>query len=187
MCGSVEGRRRGQAAGHDRVMLMLPAAAGRAPLPLPLRYRLRVLMGGSWAAPCSGPRTLGWSAGPHNRSPRPVARCEVALDPGPSWPHEARANSRGQPLLTLWSDDVGPRLTWTQGWGRGRPPWPWRWSWGWLRHSWESGAVATPDRRGSDFSAGRIREGCALRWVGSCYIGFSLRPVICCPLQFNSG
>lgn len=47
VCGSVEGLRRGQAAGHDRVMPMLPAAAGLAPLPLPLRYRLRVLMGGS--------------------------------------------------------------------------------------------------------------------------------------------
>lgn len=44
-------------------------------------------------------------------------------------------DSRGQPLLTLWSGDVGPRLTWTRGWGRGRPPGLWRWSWGRRRHS----------------------------------------------------
>lgn len=58
VCGGVEGRRRGQAAGHDRVVPVLPAAAGRAPLPLSHRYRPHVLMGGGWG------RALWGSPGP---------------------------------------------------------------------------------------------------------------------------
>ena len=65
---------RARAAGHDRVVPVLPAAAGRAPLPRPLRYRPRVLTGGCQARACLGraPRGLGRRAAlPALRPPSP--------------------------------------------------------------------------------------------------------------------
>lgn len=85
-----EGRReraRAQAAGHDRVVPVLPAAAGRAPLPRPLRYRPRVLTGGGQTPARLGAVQwgLGWRAA--RRASRPLFPGSGAR-PGP---HEARA------------------------------------------------------------------------------------------------
>lgn len=85
--------RRARVAGHDRVVSVLPAAAGRAPFPRPLRYRPRVLKGGCQAP---GPALAGppWGLGrralrgqPHHRlildsvRPRPGRRPSWAAPP----------------------------------------------------------------------------------------------------------
>lgn len=68
--GCSEERRRARAAGHDRVVLVLPAAAGHAPLPRPLRYRPGVPTDRSPARArlCGAPRAWGGVrlAGPHD-------------------------------------------------------------------------------------------------------------------------
>ena len=85
--------RRARAAGHDCVVSVLPAAAGRAPFPRPLRYRPRVLKGGCQAsrpALAGPPRGLGRRAlrgRPHDRlildsvRPRPGRRPSWAAPP----------------------------------------------------------------------------------------------------------
>ena len=123
---------RARAAGHDRVVPVLPAAAGRAPLPRPLRYRPRVLTGGCQARACLGraPRGLGRRAAlPALRPPSPGStkpRCwEAALGPTvlvlesikpQAWP----ATLVGGPVLTpvIWRRRA--TVTWEGGWGRGR-------------------------------------------------------------------
>lgn len=115
--GGEEGRRalerareRVQAAGHDRVVPVLPAAAGRAPFPRPLRYRPCVLTGGCQARACLGgaPRGLGrrasraasrplspGSAKVWGGGPRPRRACP-GLNEARAWP----ASVVGGPLLT---------------------------------------------------------------------------------------
>lgn len=84
-CGRREGGRwaralaLARAAGHDRVVPLLPAATGRAPLPRPLRYRPRVLPGGCRARVRLGgaPRSLG-GVGASGLDPRPPAAPKCA-------------------------------------------------------------------------------------------------------------
>lgn len=98
--------RRARAAGHDRVVSVLPAAAGRAPFPRPLRYRPRVLKGGCQAsgpALAGPPRGLGRRAlrgRPHDRfildsaRPRPGRRPSWAAPPHPP-PHAGGLEASG--------------------------------------------------------------------------------------------
>lgn len=113
------------AAGHDRVVPVLPAAAGRAPLPRPLRYRPRVLTGGCQARAHVGgaPRGLGRSVARRaSRPPFPgqsVGRRPPVPVPDPTRPGPGRRPSRG-PLFPprLWPGGVRPQLTW-EGAGEG--------------------------------------------------------------------